>query len=330
MAIVALGEALIEFVRLSDSLSNSESDSKSDNKSNNSSDGQTVSDRPLYQQGFGGDTSNALIAATRQGATTAYITAVGDDPMGKELLQLWRDENVDITAVRQHATDPTGAYFVHPQADGHQFSYARRGSAASHYHKDFLPLDTIANAKILHTSALTMAISESMRDAVMHACQHAKQNNTVTSFDTNLRLNLWDLETARLAIEQVLPFVDIVFPSEEEAAQLCGSDNPQDAIDYFKQYKPKIIAMTRGADGADIYTQGSHLYFPARPSQPVDSTGAGDSFAGSFLAHYLESGDVEYAGNCAAITAAMAVSGYGAIAPLPDRQTVLAKLDKTS
>ncbi len=314
MTILALGEALIEFIRLSD------------RDPANSDARLPKSDRPLYQQGFGGDTSNAIIAATRQGATTGYITAVGDDPMGKELLQLWQDENVDITNVRAHATDPTGAYFVHPHASGRQFSYARRGSAASHYDKEFLPLDAIANAKILHTSALTMAISESMRDAVLHACQHAKQNNTLVSFDTNLRLNLWDLETARNAIEQLLPLVDIVFPSEDEATQLCGSEQQADAVNYFKQYDANIIAMTCGADGAYIYTADGTSRFPARPSQPVDSTGAGDSFAGAFLAHYLETGDIEHAGNCAAITAAITVSGYGAISPLPDRQTVLACL----
>lgn len=321
MTILALGEALIEFVRVSDSDVSTAPTAPDTGNSN-----ADISARPLYRQGFGGDTSNAIIAAARQGATTGYITAVGDDPMGKELLNLWHKENVDVTAVRQHATDPTGAYFVHPQASGHQFSYARRGSAASHYHEDYLPLDAIAKAKILHTSALTMAISESMRDAAMHACQKAQQNSTLVSFDTNLRLNLWDLDTARHAIEQILPFVDIVFPSEDEAALLCGSDSPLDAINYFNQYNPKLIVMTRGADGADIYSQSDHLNFPAQPSQPVDSTGAGDSFAGSFLAHYLETGDTEFAGNCAAITAAIAVSGYGAIAPLPDRATVLARL----
>lgn len=307
-----MGEALVEFLRISDE--------------NTPTDSTPSSNRPIYRQGFGGDTSNAIIAATRQGATTGYITAVGGDPLGHELMQLWESEGVDTTTVRQHATDPTGAYFVQPHASGRSFSYARRGSAASHYEKDHLPLNAIGDAEALHTSALTMAISDSMREAVLKACQHAKAHNTLVSFDTNLRLNLWDLDTARAAIEKLLPLIDIVFPSDDEAAQLCGSDNEQDAINYFKQFDPKIIVMTKGAEGAVVHTTDTVFNVAAKPAKAVDSTGAGDSFAGSFLAHYLETKDIEHAANCAATTAAIAVSGYGAIDPLPDRKTVLSRL----
>ena len=311
MNILALGEALIEFTRIENNTDGKPADSE------------IATARPLYRQGFGGDTSNAIIAATRQGASTAYITAVGDDPLGNDLLQLWQHEGVDTRCVRQHATDPTGVYFVQPHASGRNFSYARRGSAASHYHAEYLPLETIASASILHVSALTMAISESMREAVLAACRHARDSNTLVSFDTNLRLNLWDLETARQAIEELLPLVNIVFPSDDEAKQICGADDSESAINYFKQFEPKIVALTCGSDGAVIHSDNTTTNISARPSQPIDSTGAGDSFAGSFLAHYLETGDIHFAANCAAVTAAATISGYGAIDPIPSRKTVL-------
>ena len=104
--VVALGEALVEF-------------------------NQTSSGEPDYLQGFGGDTSNAVIAAARAGARTAYLTRIGDDGFGRSLLELWRREGVDTQAVDADPAAPTGIYFVSHGAHGHEFSYRRAGSAAS-------------------------------------------------------------------------------------------------------------------------------------------------------------------------------------------------------
>ena len=122
--------------------------------------------RALYEQGFGGDTSNAVIAAARQGARTGYLTSIGSDPFGQDLIELWQQEGVCTNGVKISPYDPTGAYFVKPHASGRNFSYARRGSAASLYNPQDLPEDAIRTAKIFHTSALSQAISPSMRAAV--------------------------------------------------------------------------------------------------------------------------------------------------------------------
>lgn len=321
--ILALGEALIEFVRMEDTSSSNVQDQQNQ-----------TPNRPYYKQGFGGDTSNALIAATRQcktpGLRTGYISAVGDDPLGKELLKLWHQEGISIDHVKVAATDPTGVYFVQPDgsaAMGKQFSYARRGSAASHYNTSHLPLDAIAQAKVLHTSALSCAISENMSDAVQAACEHARANNTLVSFDTNLRLNLWSLESAIATIEKLLPYIDIVFPSDDEAQQICGHTDRDAMIDYFLDFGCSMVILTCGTDGAIFASASERFNIAAADSNPVDSTAAGDSFAGAFLAHYLDTNDIRYAGRCAAITAALTVSNYGAIDAIPQREYVLQRLN---
>ena len=321
--VLALGEALIEFVRM-----------KNEPTDSTRGEGQTTPSRPYYQQGFGGDTSNALIATTRQCATpglrTGYITAVGNDPLGQELLKLWQEEGISIEHVEVAQTDPTGVYFVQPEAGaamGKQFSYARRGSAASHYSTGQLPLDAIAKAKLLHTSALSCAISQSMSDAVQSACEHARAHNTLVSFDTNLRLNLWTLESAIATIEKLLPHIDIVFPSDDEAQQICGRTDRDAMIDYFLDFGCSMVVLTCGADGAIIANGSERFTVAAADSKPVDSTAAGDSFAGAFLAHYLDTDDIHYAGRCAAITAALTVSSFGAIDAIPHRDDVLQRLN---
>lgn len=310
MDILAIGEALVEFVRMDSDQASTLNNTKTTN-------------RPLYSQGFGGDTSNMIIAASRQGADTGYISAVGGDPLGKELLALWQAEKVDCSGVSVFETDPTGVYFVQPHASGRYFSYARRGSAASRFSKSDLPLDAIAQASILHTSAISLAISESMREAVFEACHHARRNNTLVTFDTNLRLNLWDLDTARQVIEELLPLVDIVLPSDDEASQLCGTDDSESIIGYFQQKGPDMVILTSGDAGAVVSNNDQRITVNAARAEPVDSTGAGDSFAGSFIAYYVETKDLEYATRCAAICAAKTVSGYGAIDPIPYRDTVV-------
>ena len=72
----------------------------------------------LFQQGFGGDTSNCAVAAARQGARVGYLTAVGADAFGDRLLALWQEEGVDTGQVVRDSSHPTGHYFVTHGADG--------------------------------------------------------------------------------------------------------------------------------------------------------------------------------------------------------------------
>lgn len=299
--ILALGEPLIEFVRLPE----------------------LVGGRPVYRQGFGGDTSNAIIAAARQGASTGYLTAVGGDPFGQELLELWKRENVVTDHVAVRAQDPTGVYFVQPHPSGRRFSYARRGSAASHYCPEDLPADAIANARMLHVSALSQAISPAMRASVKRAAEIARANDTLVSFDTNLRLNLWTLEEARRAINEMLALADIVFPSDDEAEQLTGLTDSNCIADHFLSFGARIIALKRGSKGVLLATPQMRCEIPVHQVEAVDSTGAGDSYAGAFLAYYLETGNAETAARRASMVAAGTVSGFGAVDPIPRRGEVL-------
>lgn len=300
-AILALGEALIEFVRMPE----------------------PIDGRPAYRQGFGGDTSNAIIAAARQGAATGYLSAVGGGSFGKELLALWSREGVDTSAVLTRERDPTGVYFVEPHASGRNFSYARRGSAASRYGPGDLPLDAIRNAEVLHISALSQAISPTMRAAVERACEVAHEAGTMVSFDTNLRLDLWSLAEAREAIFGLLPLADIVSPSDDEAEQLLGTRDEAAILDRFAADGARHVILKRGSRGPVLRANGEDTAFETPQVDAVDSTGAGDSFVGAFLAYFIETRDAHLAVERAVKVAAGTVSGYGAVDPIPYRADIL-------
>ena len=140
-----------------------------------------------FAQGFGGDTSNAMIAAARLGADAAYFTAVGADRFGQALTELWRNEGVDASRIVVNGGAHTGLYFVTHGAKGHEFSYLRAGSAASRISETDLPDDRIRAAKILHVSGISQAISSSAADAVFAAIDIARDARQLVAYDPNLQ-----------------------------------------------------------------------------------------------------------------------------------------------
>ncbi|MDJ1007391.1 MAG: sugar kinase [Paracoccaceae bacterium] len=299
--ILALGEPLIELLRLDD----------------------PVDGRIVYAQGVGGDTLNAMVAAARQGARAGYLTAVGDDPFGEAITAFAAEEGIDTAHIAVRTGDPTGVCFIHPDPQERRFFYARRGSAASHYRPGDLPEAAIAGARVLHISAITLAISPGMRAAAFAAAETAREGGGLVAFDLNLRLALWSLDEARAAIEAFLPLADIVLPSDDEAALLTGQDDPGAILDHFGRHGAAHVVLKRGAKGVVLATSTGRHEIAAPKVEPVDSTGAGDSFAGAFLAYLIETGDSGLAAARAVRVAAGTVCGLGATAPIPTRAEVL-------
>ena len=271
----------------------------------------------LYKAGFGGDTSNTAIAAARQGAKAGYITALGEDRFGDLLIDLWRREEVDAAEVKRDPKAPTGIYFVTHSEAGHQFHYYRAGSAASRMTPADLPLDYIRDAKVLHVSAISQAISENACETVFAAMDAAREAKLEVCFDTNLRLKLWPLERARDAIAQAIRRADILRPALDDARTLTGIEEVDAILDHFLKQGPKLVVMTMGKDGVIIATKEARHRLAPHKVEAVDATGAGDTFNGSFLARLIAGDNPLEAGRYANAAAALSTTGYGAVAPIP-------------
>ncbi len=280
----------------------------------------------VFRPGHGGDTSNAAIAAARQGAKVGYVTAIGADQFGESFLTLWTSEGIDVSAVKKSPVAHTGLYFVTHGPDGHVFSYMRAGSAASRMTPEDMPVEAIKTAKVVHASGISQAISSTATDAVFHALRTARAANVLVSYDTNLRLRLWPLDRARAVIHAAAGLADILRPSLDDARQLTGLDDPDKIVDFYLSVGPKIVAMTLGDSGALIATKDKRERVPARAAKLVDATGAGDMFTGAFLAEYLRMNDPFAAGRYANVAAALSTEGYGAVAPMPKRAAVEAAM----
>jgi 2-dehydro-3-deoxygluconokinase len=216
----------------------------------------------------------------------------------------------------------TGIYFITYGEDGHVFTYARAGSAASQVTEAELPLAQIASARVLHVSGISQAISESCADAGFAAIRAARESGTVVSYDTNLRLRLWPLDRAKAVIHAAVALSDIALPGLEDARQLTGLDAPEHVCTYYLALGCKVVALTMGKAGTMVATPERREVIPARPVEAVDATGAGDTFDGAFLAEWLNHGDPFRAASYANGAAALSTLGQGAVAPMPTRAAV--------
>jgi 2-dehydro-3-deoxygluconokinase len=295
--ILALGEAMVEF-------------------------NQSSKDEPNYLQGFGGDTSNFCIAASRQGARTGFVSAVGEDQFGRLLIDLWQREGVDTSAVRIDGQAPTGVYFVSHGPSGHQFDYLRAGSAASRYAPRDLPLGAIAAAKVIHLSGISLAISVSACDAAFTAIEHARANGVRVSFDTNLRLKLWPLARARAVMLEAIRQTDICLPSWDDVTELTGLTGRDEIVDFLLALGPRVVALKLGKEGSYVATPNERRVVPGRVVNAVDATGAGDCFGGAFIARIVAGDNPFDAARYANVAAGLSTQGFGAVAPIPDRATV--------
>lgn len=286
----------------------------------------TRGDAGAFQFGHGGDTSNCAIAAARQGSRAAYAGALGDDMAGRSIRALWQREGVDDRHVTTHPSAATGLYFVDHGPGGHVFSYLRAGSAASLVEPRDLPRAAIASARIVQASGISQAISASACDAVFEAFAAAREAGVLTAYDTNLRLKLWPLTRARAIINAACAMADIVLPGYDDATQLTGLSDPDAIADFYLGLGAKIVALTLGHEGSLVATPERRTRLIPIKVEAIDATGAGDCYDGAFLSEYLRTGDAFAAGAYANVAAALSTQGFGAVAPLPHRAEVEARL----
>lgn len=301
--LITFGEPLLEFARLEDE------------------------ERPLFLQGFGGDTSNVAVAAARQEASVAVLARIGADGFGDAFLELWRAEGIDVSLVERDEDAPTGAYFIDYDDDGHHFTYLRATSAATRMRPELLPYDAIASARILHLSGITQAISTGSCDAGFAAMRHARAHGTLVAYDTNLRTKLWGIDRARAVILATVPLVDYCLPGLDDARQLLGTDDPDAVVDRFLSLGARHVVLKMGSEGAIVASQEGRRHVPAHPVEPVDATAAGDTFDGAFLSEVLRGADAVDAARYAAVAAALSTTGHGAVAPMPRRARTLEALE---
>lgn len=282
--------------------------------------------RRLYLEGHGGDTSNAAIAAARMGARVGYLTAVGTDMPGDSFLSLWTREGVDTTTVRRDPRHQTGVYFVTHDDAGHHFLHYRKDSAAAMMGVADVPEQAVAGARILYLSGISQGISAGAGQAAVAATRMARRNGVAVAYDTNYRPRLWSATAARDAMHAAMADVTYALPGIEDVTVMTGLTDPHAVLDLYLGLGPRVVVLKMGAAGCWVAAEGQRVHIPPHPVTVVDATGAGDTFCGVFLARILAGDDPFAAARFAAVAAALKCTGYGAVAPIPRPDAVLAAM----
>ena len=267
----------------------------------------------LYERNPGGAPANVAVAAAKLGLPSAFIGKVGDDIHGRFLRGVLEGAGVDCRGLILDPESPTTLAFVELQPDGDRdFSFHRKGCGDTRLRPEEVPADLVRGARVLHLGTLSMT-DEPARTATLWAATLARTAGVTVSCDVNYRAPLWRDESAfRAACGTLLPLVNWLKVSEEEAALLTGEADPARAAARLREkYDLAHLAVTLGDRGAWV----DGRTFSAFPAEAADATGAGDSFWGAYLYARLRSLPDPARFACAA--AACCVEKRGAIPAMP-------------
>ena len=238
---------------------------------------------------FAGADSNFAIAMSRLGYRSAWISRLGDEPLGDLVLNAIAREGVDVSQVIRDPTRNTGLYLKHHDATGvTRIQYYRRGSAASNLQPDDLSPDHFRDTSLVHLNGMTFALSESCARTMRRAVELTLDSGAMISLDLNLRLQLWSIESAREAIGPVIQKSSAIFGTQEEFLDYFGVSDIDEALGAAVALGPRIAAAKMGPDGAVALVDGLRFAHGGYNAPAVvDVVGAGDGFDAGFLASYL-------------------------------------------
>lgn len=281
---------------------------------------------------YAGDTFNTAVAAARLGSQTGFLTCHGQDAFAEGLRDRLKSEGIVIAGGRA-TSNPTGLYFVSVDESGEgQFTYYRQNSAASNLSETDITVELIQNCKLLYSSGISLAISESCRKAVLKAFKMARKFGISTAFDPNYRLKLWDSsKTAQSCLKDIAPYIDFCFPSYPLDAHYFPQliQSPEALVIGFQSLGIPNVVVKAAAKGVYSCLSGAIKHYPAHAVDSViDTTGAGDAFNGGFLHGLTQGKSLEACIQLGLITAALKTTQAGSASAMPYQKAVYQALGR--
>lgn len=284
----------------------------------------------LFEKHAAGAEGNVAIGVSRLGCTSGIITRVSDDEFGSFLAATLKAEGVDTSHVALDKVYPTGVFFIqrgYPIPDKSEAYYYRHNSAGSKLNPQDIDPNYIAGAKVFHVSGITPALSESAKEATAKAVRVAKENKVKVSLDTNIRLKLWNEQTARTTLLPLCKSADVLFTSVPDAKIILGLEEPNEIAKTLHKNGVGVVIIKLGTKGAFASSGSETLTQPIFPSIVEDPTGAGDSFAATFLATMLQGWKLQRSLRAASATASLVVSVRGDYENIPNMGALQTFLD---
>lgn len=252
-----------------------------------------------FRVGFAGDTFNTAVYCAREfgaSARVGYCTRVGRDPLSRAFLSVAKDEGIDVSQVGSDRERNIGIYAVSTDDTGERsFNYWRGNSAARGLFGSDESLSSLPAASIVYLSGITLAIlhPSARTRLIAHLRDLRGRGACHVAFDSNYRPQLWEnAEVARRWVREMWQIADIALPSLDDEIALFGDADEEAVVARFAASDWRACAIKRGALGpiSARLARDAHPDFAPAP-EVVDTTAAGDSFNGGYLAAFLRGDD---------------------------------------
>ncbi len=258
----------------------------------------------------GGSAANVAVWAARCGIESHFIGKIGRDVFG-ELAQ----DDLDNEGVTSHFVEAdnhlTGSVAVFVDETGERSMVSGHG-ADFFFLPSELPREVIRRANHLHLTAWAF-FTDPPRSASREAAKIAQDSGATVSFDPGSFQMIEEVGVDNFLEVTTDLGVDIFLPNKEEGAVLTGASEPEEIAKRLAELYPgAMIILKLDADGALLLIDGEPHVVPPATNNLVDATGAGDSFAGAFLARYLTGTPTLEAARLATGVAAWVIERLGA------------------
>ncbi|HVO43020.1 MAG TPA: sugar kinase [Aggregatilineales bacterium] len=253
--------------------------------------GDLLIDSPTLDVQVAGAENNVAVAVAQMGFQARWWSRLTDNVMGRRIAQTIAHYGVDCSEIEWTADDRVGTYYLEfgalPRPT--RVIYDRTHSAASKMSPQTFPLEHIAQARLVHLTGITAALSEScyaLLEAMLDRCAQAA---IPVVFDVNFRALLWSADRCRARLLPLLGRVDTLIVGKQDAATVFAIDG--DPLQVLRGLRDLIpvprLALTLGDQGA-IGLENDRLYpVEGYTVQVVDRIGAGDAFAAGVVCGLL-------------------------------------------
>lgn len=283
----------------------------------------------------GGAPFNLICQAKKMNAETLFVGNVGNDAEGQMIQKYFKDNSIVKDGLRIDSQRKTTVSLVTTMKNGERSFVFHRDNTADPYF-DKSSLEYIRKADIVHLGSLMLSQKEGLSFA-LEVIQKAKELHRILSFDFNYREDVFSNKNEAIEIySQIYPACDIIKLSEDELELFSEGNSIEERLMNF-QNKPKLILVTLGKRGSLAYTNGKIIKAESIKANPIDTTGAGDSFYGTFLASVDSFGlheicFMESLLKCtlrfANVAGALSTTKRGALSSLPTYAEVEKELEK--
>lgn len=276
----------------------------------------------VYHQNFAGDVFNTAVYLKRVNPAVQvdFFSAIGTDLISDKLLAAVEAEKLGSSLLLRSKTARPGLYMINTDAFGERsFVYWRDSSAAKQTLQLFRARNDVTpltSADWFYFSGISLAIlSQDDREDLFALVAELKAAGVNIGFDPNYRPVLWQsVQQCRDAFERAYALSDIALPGLDDHKVLFNAQTCDDVIKQLKALGAGEIVVKNGKDGAVVWAGGERFAMPAvTVKKVVDTTAAGDSFNGGYLAARLAGQSPKAAAQLAAALAGFVVEHTGAI-----------------